>query len=144
MTNWNDKDLKFLTENIDKFTVKELAKKLGRSYSSVNNKLASLGLKTDKSVKKETKTKEKTIYPEKSKPTEKPLIESVEVSPDELKQVGTNAGVIWRYFNANPNQTVVEALKGTNLSLKDFYLSFGWLAKENKIVVNEEGKFSVR
>ena len=56
------------------------------------------------------------------------------------KKIGTNAGRIWRYLESSPNgacsfQQVQDSL---DLSEWDFALSVGWLAREDKIVVDED------
>jgi hypothetical protein len=55
------------------------------------------------------------------------------------EKIGTNAGRIWRYLESSPNgacsfQQVQDSLE---LSDWDFALSLGWLARENKIVIDE-------
>jgi IS30 family transposase len=41
---WNEEEHRYLIENHKKYTLEELAGKLGRSYNSVMNKLYQLGL----------------------------------------------------------------------------------------------------
>ena len=44
---WTIKELQFLKKNYNKMTIKEIAKKLNRSYGSIVGKINRLGLKKD-------------------------------------------------------------------------------------------------
>ncbi|HOK40699.1 MAG TPA: winged helix-turn-helix domain-containing protein [bacterium] len=135
--NWTDKEISYITENFNKISISDMAKKLGRTYSAVRNKLESLGFYDNNknvSIKKEKIKEEKIELP----------AEPIEIVLDDIKQIGNNAGIIWRYLNANPEQPTSNILKETGLSLKQICLALGWLARENKLIVSEDNKFSVK
>ncbi|MBO4369931.1 MAG: winged helix-turn-helix domain-containing protein [Paludibacteraceae bacterium] len=57
------------------------------------------------------------------------------------KKVGTNAGLVWQALNGAKKAVEVKDLKKvTKLTEKDLYAAFGWLLREGKISVKEEGK----
>lgn len=49
------------------------------------------------------------------------------------QKIGINAGKIWVALNKYGPQTQSNILKKSRLSLMDFYIGVGWLARENKI-----------
>lgn len=51
-----------------------------------------------------------------------------------IKEIGINAGIIWKYLDSNggyPTEELKEQLKMEN---KEFFLALGWLAREENIV----------
>lgn len=52
---------------------------------------------------------------------------------DIINEFGKKAGKIWVTLNTYGPQNQSSLLKNTKLSLSDFYIGIGWLARENKI-----------
>ncbi|MBQ2025833.1 MAG: winged helix-turn-helix domain-containing protein [Paludibacteraceae bacterium] len=58
-----------------------------------------------------------------------------------IEKVGKNAGLIWNALNnAGKALEAKEIKKATKLTDKDLYAAFGWLLREDKINIVEEGK----
>lgn len=56
-------------------------------------------------------------------------------------KVGMYAGDVWTALNQNGELDVKELKKAAKLKTeKDLYLALGWLLREDKLVVAEEGK----
>ncbi|NDV68159.1 winged helix-turn-helix domain-containing protein [Dysgonomonas sp. 25] len=53
------------------------------------------------------------------------------------EKIGTNAGAIWAYLDANGKKGLKEIKKACKLTEKDMYAALGWLAREGKIAFNE-------
>jgi hypothetical protein len=53
------------------------------------------------------------------------------------EKIGTNAGIIWTYLDAEGNKSLKEIKKACKLTEKDLYAALGWLAREGKITFNE-------
>lgn len=59
-------------------------------------------------------------------------------------QVGVNAGSIW-YELEKGESTPVKLKKATQLDDKNFWMSLGWLLREDKIIMTKSGKsFKIR
>lgn len=57
-----------------------------------------------------------------------------------MQNVGSNAGLVWQALNSANGSVEVKALKKqTKLKDKEIYAAFGWLLREGKINLNEEG-----
>ena len=57
------------------------------------------------------------------------------------EKVGTIAGQIWNALNDNGALNTKDLKKVAKVKNdKDLYLAMGWLLREDKLVVNEEGK----
>lgn len=50
-----------------------------------------------------------------------------------LQDYGQNAGKIWNVLNINGPLNQSSIIQNTDLSLNDFFIGIGWLARENKI-----------
>lgn len=64
-----------------------------------------------------------------------------------IHQVGETAGKVWQLLNQEGEQTFSKIK--SSLGAKDalLYMALGWLAREDQIVMNEEGrsvKFSLK
>lgn len=57
-----------------------------------------------------------------------------------VEKIGINAGKVWSELDAAGNQNVKEVKKATKLTDKDLYAALGWLAREGKISLVEDGK----
>lgn len=54
------------------------------------------------------------------------------------KAIGENAGKIWNALDEKPESSTFDLMKTTKIKAKDFYLALGWLAKENKVIFEED------
>lgn len=55
-----------------------------------------------------------------------------------VAKIGENAGLVWNALS-DGSKTVKELKKATKLTDKDLYAALGWLAREAKVSLNEEG-----
>lgn len=55
--------------------------------------------------------------------------------------IGDAAGKIWHYLSENGEATASKIQKETNISEKDVQRAIGWLAKEDKLVIEMKGRF---
>lgn len=53
------------------------------------------------------------------------------------QEIGENAGLIWNTLETKGEMQISKLKKTTELSVEDFYLALGWLARENKISLFE-------
>ncbi|MFA5772237.1 MAG: winged helix-turn-helix domain-containing protein [Thermoplasmata archaeon] len=58
-----------------------------------------------------------------------------------VNEIGENAGKVWRTLRQNGAQTIVDLEASTKLSRESVCGAIGWLAKENKIAINQAGRF---
>lgn len=56
------------------------------------------------------------------------------------EKIGTNAGLVWSYLSESGEQDVKDIKKALKLTDKDLYAVIGWLAREEKILIKENGK----
>jgi hypothetical protein len=54
--------------------------------------------------------------------------------------IGVAAGKIWQYLNENGPTSVSKVTKETELGKTDAQRAIGWLAKEDKLVFEFEGR----
>ena len=69
-------------------------------------------------------------------------IKSIESMESKLIGViGENAGIVWRFLNASSSEkfSFEQLKKGTKLKNDELYAAIGWLARENKIQIEENG-----
>ncbi len=57
-----------------------------------------------------------------------------------IEKIGMNAGKVWTVLDEAGRQNVKEVKKTTKLTEKDLYAAMGWLAREGKLNLEEEGK----
>jgi len=57
-----------------------------------------------------------------------------------VEKIGINAGKVWSELDTAGTQNVKEVKKVTKLTDKDLYAALGWLAREGKIALLEDGK----
>jgi hypothetical protein len=60
---------------------------------------------------------------------------------------GSKAGIVWKALNQNGASNLSNLVKTTSLSREEIFGALGWLARENKIVVEQKGRamvFSLR
>ncbi|MGH9711837.1 MAG: winged helix-turn-helix domain-containing protein [Candidatus Acidiferrales bacterium] len=56
-----------------------------------------------------------------------------------LHEIGEGAGRIWQVLSASSSSTLAEIQEATDLDTHLFYMSIGWLAREDKIVFEGKG-----
>ncbi|HHT29075.1 MULTISPECIES: winged helix-turn-helix domain-containing protein [Petrimonas] len=57
-----------------------------------------------------------------------------------IERIGTNAGKVWTLLDGAGTQSVKELKRSSKLTDKELYAALGWLAREGKISLVEEGK----
>lgn len=55
------------------------------------------------------------------------------------EQIGVNAGIVWQVLYRNDPMTSEELAKECKLNLPDTAAAIGWLAREDKILFQQEG-----
>ena len=55
------------------------------------------------------------------------------------EKIGYDAGNVWKVLDAQGIKSVKELKKATKLSDKDLFAAIGWLAREEKLVFQQEG-----
>ncbi len=55
-------------------------------------------------------------------------------------EIGDAAGIIWSYLKNNDKATVTKLASETNLKANEVQRAIGWLAREEKIVFEREGR----
>lgn len=56
-----------------------------------------------------------------------------------ITKIGENAGLIYSALSDGSKKSVKDLKKTTKLNDKDTYSALGWLARESKLVLEEEG-----
>ena len=54
------------------------------------------------------------------------------------EKIGADAGNVWKVLDAQGTKSVKELKKATKLVDKEIYAAIGWLAREEKISLNQE------
>ena len=54
-------------------------------------------------------------------------------------KIGENAGLVWNALSDGSKKNVKELKKATKLTDKDLYAALGWLAREAKLELEEDG-----
>lgn len=57
-----------------------------------------------------------------------------------IEQFGINAGKVWAILDENGRQNIKDVKKASKLTDKNLYAALGWLCREGKIKMEEEGK----
>ena len=55
-------------------------------------------------------------------------------------QIGETAGRVWHFLDKNPQSTFEQAYKSLSVEPTLFYMAVGWLAREDKIFFDGEGR----
>lgn len=55
-----------------------------------------------------------------------------------IELYGQNAGKVWETLENNGPSNTDKIIKNTGLTKQDFYVAVGWLARENKVWLNED------
>ncbi len=56
------------------------------------------------------------------------------------EKIGTNAGLVWNALAGKDAKNLKDVKKETKLTEKDLYAALGWLAREDKINLEEKDK----
>jgi hypothetical protein len=54
-------------------------------------------------------------------------------------KIGINAGIVWETLSKTGITEIKALKKATKLTDKDLYAAIGWLAREDKVVLEENG-----
>lgn len=54
------------------------------------------------------------------------------------RTIGTNAGIIWGLLNNHEKWGVYQLCEKSGLTQQEVYAAIGWLARENKIEIEEK------
>lgn len=55
-----------------------------------------------------------------------------------IERIGNNAGIVWRTLhNSEKEMSLTELTQATGLDPMEVVAAIGWLARENKIIINE-------
>jgi hypothetical protein len=57
-----------------------------------------------------------------------------------IHEIGESAGELWRCLNEHPPTTLEQINKSLKLSGSLFFMAIGWLAREDKLTFEGEGK----
>jgi hypothetical protein len=57
-----------------------------------------------------------------------------------ITDIGAAAGKIWHYLEKNGSSSVTKITTDTGLGKNDVQRAIGWLAKENKLVIELKGR----
>ncbi|MDB2705642.1 winged helix-turn-helix domain-containing protein [Pseudomonadota bacterium] len=57
-----------------------------------------------------------------------------------MTTIGTAAGTVWTYLEANGVSSATKIAKETGLDAKNVQRALGWLAKEDKLVIKTKGR----
>ena len=60
-----------------------------------------------------------------------------------LDVIGNSAGVIWEYLDTNGETSVSKMVKDTKLDTKSAQRALGWLACEDKLAFETQGRTEV-
>lgn len=55
-------------------------------------------------------------------------------------EIGTHAGVVYRYLHSEPETTPAAIKRGTGLTQRQIDLALGWLAREAKLAAMTNGR----
>jgi hypothetical protein len=55
------------------------------------------------------------------------------------EKIGNDAGCIWNVLHENGTKSVKELKKLTKLNEKEIYAAIGWLAREEKLLFEQDG-----
>ncbi len=54
--------------------------------------------------------------------------------------IGNTAGKVWKFLDTNGASSVNKIANGTGLSKNDIQRAIGWLAREEKISIEQQGR----
>jgi Winged helix-turn-helix domain (DUF2582) len=60
-----------------------------------------------------------------------------------ISEIGAAAGEIWHYLDKNGSASVTKITAETGIGKNDVQRAIGWLAKENKLVIELKGRVEI-
>lgn len=57
-----------------------------------------------------------------------------------VEKIGIDAGKVWTELDKEGKMNVKDLKKAVKLTDKDLYAAFGWLSREEKLILEKEGK----
>lgn len=60
-----------------------------------------------------------------------------------VEQIGETAGVVWRYLETSGPQKMTQLVKSIDAPRDTLMQALGWLAREDKISIDEDGRARV-
>jgi predicted RNA-binding protein (virulence factor B family) len=57
--------------------------------------------------------------------------------------IGNSAGKVWKYLDTNGASSANKIANGTHLSKNDVQRAIGWLAREEKISIEQQGRTEI-
>lgn len=57
-----------------------------------------------------------------------------------IETIGDAAGTVWHYLNDHGPSTVNKMEKETGIAKNDIQRAIGWLAKEDKLIIEAKGR----
>ena len=57
-----------------------------------------------------------------------------------IEQIGDTAGLVWRHLDSNGPQKMTQLVKSVDVPRDTLMQALGWLAREDKIAIDEEGR----
>ena len=57
-----------------------------------------------------------------------------------VEKIGINAGKVWTKLDSKGRMNVKDLRKAIKITEKDMYAAFGWLAKEEKLILEKVEK----
>jgi DNA-binding IclR family transcriptional regulator len=55
-------------------------------------------------------------------------------------QIGTAAGKVWKFLDKNGPSSLSKIVENTGLPKNDAHRAIGWLAKEDKLIIEAKGR----
>jgi hypothetical protein len=60
-----------------------------------------------------------------------------------VEQIGETAGLVWKHLETNGPQKMTQLVKGIDAPRDTLMQALGWLAREDKISIDEDGRARV-
>ncbi len=57
-----------------------------------------------------------------------------------VEQIGVNAGKVWAQLEKKGRLNIKDLKNAVNITYNDLYAALGWLAREEKLILEKEGK----
>jgi hypothetical protein len=57
-----------------------------------------------------------------------------------IEQIGDTAGLVWQYLHTNGPRTLTQLAKDVDAPRDVIMQAVGWLAREDKLAIEEEGR----
>jgi hypothetical protein len=60
-----------------------------------------------------------------------------------VEQIGETAGIVWKHLDAHGPQKMTQLVKSVDAPRDTLMQALGWLAREDKICIDEDGRARV-